>query len=221
MIRSIICTCDCLALPSLIVKTRHVTQDLECFMQTHPEKIIPTLFASSRHFPNILRGNLENDRLRSSDRPDSYLTVSHFPVPRFNVAGHSKTAPSLQLFIYLLYLHYNRPMGYASAMLDLFGTIVGTSAKLLASTFCSANNGIRRTRVFCSIWNASCSSFFSDQGLPRISAPIGTPFGAESVAGENPAGIVTTGDPVNAARIPFLPDCEAAPIFTTRFFCSG
>ncbi len=51
--------------------------------------------------------------------------------------------------------------------------------------------------------------------------PIGIPMGAEDVAGENPMGIVITGLPVKAARMPFRPDWLGEPTGTTRFFCSG
>lgn len=51
--------------------------------------------------------------------------------------------------------------------------------------------------------------------------PIGTPRPASAEWDEKPAGTVTTGEPVSAASIPLRPDCDGAPIFTTRFFCSG
>jgi len=106
-------------------------------------------------------------------------------------------------------------------MFLVFGTIDGTDLYERTGTAFSVNFGMRLTFLISVMRAAIFKIFGSVQGRPRISIPIGTPIGASSVAGENPAGIVTTGNPVTAPRIPFLPDWDGEPTLTTRFFCSG
>ena len=91
-------------------------------------------------------------------------------------------------------------------MLPVFGVTDGTEEYECTSTDIFANAGIRLTCVRLEMWEAMLMSMLSLQGLPKISIPIGTPIGASTVEGEKPAGTVTTGEPVRAARIPFRPD---------------
>lgn len=80
---------------------------------------------------------------------------------------------------------------------------VGTLVRLATSMKRAAKAGVRLKCVRWSNWYAICINFSSDHGLPRISIPTGIPIGASAVAGENPMGTVTTGEPVRAARMPF------------------
>ena len=64
--------------------------------------------------------------------------------------------------------------------------------------------GGRRYLVACSNEYANLSKVGSLQGLPKNSIPTGTPIGADSLRGENPAGIVIAGKPVIDPRTPFL-----------------
>lgn len=91
-------------------------------------------------------------------------------------------------------------------MSTVFGVIVGTELLSKTSMELFAKEGIRRTCLRPERCDAILRSLLSLQGSPRISIPMGTPIGASSVGGEKPAGTVTTGDPVRAARIPFRPD---------------